>query len=231
VKQDKIVSARDSASAEELELNIAEPRATFYTKYGKRLFDVVLAFILMPFLTPVMLVIALGMAHRGHVIFAQDRVGRGGDVFRMYKFRSMRVGAEAHLEELCASDPALALEWELNQRLDPDPRVTKLGHILRRTKLDELPQIVNILRGEMSFVGPRPFIPPQQEMYDACPRSAAYYNLRPGVTGLWQIERECDKRFVVRAQYDADYAAKCAAALDWKVLLRTAIVPFNMSGR
>jgi lipopolysaccharide/colanic/teichoic acid biosynthesis glycosyltransferase len=231
VKQDGLISARNSASAEVSGLETAKPRVSFYTKYGKRLFDVVLALILLPLLTPVMLVIALGIAHRGHVIFAQERVGRGGDVFRMYKFRSMRVGAEAYLEELCASDPALALEWELNQRLDPDPRVTKLGHILRRTKLDELPQIVNILRGEMSFVGPRPFIPPQQEMYDACPRSAAYYNLRPGVTGLWQLESECDKRFVVRAQYDADYAADCGAALDWTLLLRTAIVPFKMSGR
>ena len=231
MKQDGLISAADSASAEGSVLETAKPRMSFYTKYGKRLFDLVLALILLPLLTPVMLVIAAGMAHKGKIIFAQERVGRGGNMFWIYKFRSMRVNAEAYLEELCASDPALALEWELNQRLDPDPRVTKLGHILRRTKLDELPQIVNILRGEMSFVGPRPFIPAQQEMYDACPRSAAYYNLRPGVTGLWQIESERDKRFVIRAQYDADYAAKCAAALDCKVLLRTAIVPFNMSGR
>lgn len=198
---------------------------------GKRVMDVALALMLLPILLPVMAIIALGMAHRGHVIFAQDRVGRGGKVFRMYKFRSMRVDAETHLEELCASDPTIALEWELNQCLDPDPRVTKLGHILRRTKLDELPQIVNILRGDMSFVGPRPFIPPQQDMYDACPLSAAYYHMRPGVTGPWQLDRERDKRFVVRAQYDADYAEECAAALDWALLVRTAVVPLKMSGR
>lgn len=207
------------------------PPDTFYTRYGKRAMDLALALVLLPILLPVMALIALGMAHRGQVMFTQDRVGRGGKIFRMYKFRSMRVDAEAYLEELCASDPAIALEWELNQRLDPDPRVTKLGHILRRTKLDELPQILNILRGDMSFVGPRPFIPPQQDMYDACPRSAAYYHLRPGVTGPWQLDRERDKRFVVRAQYDADYAAEYAAGLDWALLLRTAVVPFKMSGR
>lgn len=204
-------------------------RETFYTRHGKRVMDVALAMALLPILLPLMALIALGMAHRGQVIFTQDRVGRGGKVFRMYKFRSMRVDAEAYLEELCASDPAIALEWELNQRLDPDPRVTKLGHILRRTKLDELPQIWNVMRGDMSFVGPRPFIPPQQDMYDACPRSDAYYHLRPGVTGPWQLDREREKRFVMRAQYDADYAAECSASFDWALLLRTAVVPFKAS--
>ncbi|ARU00903.1 sugar transferase [Yoonia vestfoldensis] len=218
-------------------IELAEPcaivtiRDTFYTRYGKRVMDVALALVLLPILLPVMALIALGMAHRGQVIFMQDRVGKDGKVFRMYKFRSMRVDAEVYLEELCASDPAIALEWELNQRLDPDPRVTKLGHILRRTKLDELPQIVNILRGDMSFVGPRPFIPSQKDMYDACPRSAVYYHLRPGVTGPWQLDRERDKRFVARANYDADYAAECAAAVDRTLLLRTALVPFKMTGR
>lgn len=216
-------------------MELAEPRAfvaireTFYTRRGKRVMDVALALALLPFLLPVMALIALGMAHRGQVIFAQDRVGRGGKVFRMYKFQSMRVDAEAYLEELCASDPAIALEWELNQRLDPDPRVTKLGHTLRRTKLDELPQIFNILRGDMSFVGPRPFIPRQQDIYDACRRSAVYYHLRPGVTGPWQLDRERDQHFVMRAEYDADYAADCAAALDLAIMLRTVLVPFDMS--
>lgn len=210
---------------------VAGRSETFYVRRGKRAMDVALAVVLLPILLPVMAIIALGMVHRGHVIFTQDRVGRGGKVFRMYKFRSMRVDAEAYLEELCTSDPAIALEWELNQRLDPDPRVTKLGHILRRTKLDELPQILNILWGDMSFVGPRPFLPSQQPIYDACDDGDAYYALRPGVTGPWQLDRKRDKRFVVRARYDADYAAECTSALDWTLLLRTALLPFKMTGR
>jgi exopolysaccharide production protein ExoY len=207
------------------------PPDTFYVRRGKRVLDVALALALLPVLLPVMALIALGMAHRGQVLFVQERVGRGGKTFWIYKFRTMRVDAEAYLAELCACDPAIAREWALNQCLDPDPRVTKLGRWLRRTKLDELPQIWNILLGDMSFVGPRPFIPSQQDMYNECPRSAAYYHLRPGVTGPWQLDSERDRRFIVRAQYDADYAAECAAALDWALLLHTAVVPFKMSGR
>lgn len=206
-------------------------RDSFYTRHGKRVMDVALALALLPILLPVMALIALGMAHRGHVIFAQDRVGRGGKVFRMYKFRSMRVDAEAYLEDLCASDPAIAVEWNDNQCLDPDPRVTKLGRILRRTKLDELPQFLNILRGDMSFVGPRPFMPSQQGIYAACPSAEVYYDLRPGVTGTWQLDHGRDKQFVVRARYDAEYAAHCAASVDLVLLLRTVLVPFKMSGR
>ena len=205
------------------------PPNTFYVRYGKRAFDVALALALLPVLLPVMVIIALGMAHRGNVIFVQDRVGKGGKVFRMYKFRSMRVDAEAYLEELCSIDPVIAREWELNQRLDPDPRVTRLGHILRRTKLDELPQIVNILRDDMSFVGPRPFLPSQQAIYDACDGADSYYTLRPGVTGPWQLDQERDKRFVSRARYDAHYALKCNLAEDYAILLRTALIPLKMS--
>lgn len=210
---------------------VVAARDSFYTRRGKRVMDVVLALTLLPILLPVMAIIAMGMVHNGHVIFTQDRIGRGGKVFRMYKFRSMRVDAETYLKELCEANPAIALEWEFNQCLDPDPRVTKLGRLLRRTKLDELPQIVNILRGDMSFVGPRPFMPSQQDIYDTCASSDVYYNLRPGVTGTWQLDHGRDKRFVVRAQYDADYATQCAAALDWAMLLRTALVPFKMSGQ
>lgn len=203
-------------------------RDSFYTRRGKRVMDVALALMLLPILLPVMAIIALGMAHRGHVIFAQDRIGRGGKVFRMYKFRSMRVDAETYLEELCASDPAIALEWDLNQCLDPDPRVTKLGHILRRSKLDELPQILNILLGDMSFTGPRPFIPSQRDVYDACPGSNTYYELRPGVTGTWQIDRKRSKRFVLRAQYDAIYATECSLSLDLALILRTVLLPLKI---
>jgi exopolysaccharide production protein ExoY len=206
-------------------------RETFYTRHGKRALDVALALTLLPLLLPVMAVIALGMVHRGHALFVQERVGRGGKRFTIYKFRTMRVDAEAFLKELCASDPAIAREWEQNQRLDPDPRVTQLGKWLRRTKLDELPQIWNILRGDMSFVGPRPFLPSQQPIYDACDDADAYYALRPGVTGPWQLDRERDKRFVVRARYDAAYARDTSAAADCAFLLRTAVVPLKLSGR
>ncbi len=207
------------------------PPDTFYVRHGKRALDVALALVLLPVLLPVMALIALGMAHRGHIIFVQERVGWGGKTFRIYKFRTMRVDAEAYLAELCASDPAIAREWALNQCLDPDPRITQLGKWLRRTKLDELPQIWNVLRGDMSFVGPRPFLPSQRPIYDACDEAHAYYALRPGVTGPWQLDRNRDKRFVVRALYDARYMREANAALDTVLLLRTALVPLRSSAR
>ena len=207
------------------------PSNTFYIRYGKRAFDVTLALVLLPILLPVMLLIALGMAHRGQVLFAQKRIGRGGKSFWIYKFRTMRVDAEAYLVKLCASDPAIAQEWAMNQCLDPDPRVTKLGKLLRRTKLDELPQLWNVLRGDMSFVGPRPFLPSQQPIYDARDGAKIYYEIRPGVTGPWQIDQERDKRFVVRAQYDYEYVRKITFMTDCALLLRTTLMSLKLSSR
>lgn len=202
-------------------------RDSFYARRGKRVFDVVLSIVLLPIILPIMAVIALGMAHKGRVIFVQERVGRGGKLFKMYKFRSMHPNAEEYLEALCKSNPKIAHDWALKQRLDPDPRVTRIGRILRRSKLDELPQIINVLRGDMSFVGPRPFTPPQQAAYDACKNSDKYYEMRPGISGMWQIDHRRDQRFVARAVYDAEYASKITLGLDLLILLRTILTPFK----
>ena len=229
MKQDSLISAADIASAEGSGLETAKPRVSFYTKYGKRLFDVVLALILLPLLTPVMLVIAAGMSHRGNIIFKQVRVGKSGKLFTIYKFRTMRIDAEAFLEKLCATNPDLAREWAVNQSLDPDPRITKTGLILRKTKLDELPRLANIMLGDMSFVGPRPFITSQEDIYISQSCSSAYYDLRPGLTGPWQLDFRRKQSFIARAQYDAGYATKCTFGLDLRIILRTACVPFKIA--
>lgn len=205
-----------------------EKSDTFYLRHGKRWFDVMLGLGLLPVLLPLILLISFGMVHRGHVFFVQERVGRGGKRFFIYKFRTMRIDAEAYLQDLCASDPAIAQEWNANQSLDPDPRITRVGKWLRRSKLDELPQIWNILRGDMSFVGPRPFLPSQQAVYDSCAKSSIYYKLRPGITGLWQISQKRNKLFVTRAKYDQAYGNKVTLLSDCKVIIKTAAIPFKM---
>ena len=224
-----MISATDSASAERLALNMAEPRVTFYTKYGKRLFDIVLALILLPVLTPMMLVIAAGMAHKGKIIFGHRRVGRGGKEFTCYKFRTMVVGADRQLAELLASDPTARAEWDRDHKLKDDPRVTHLGRVLRRTSLDELPQIWNVVRGDMSFVGPRPVTRSELVKYGG--HTPAYLLVRPGVTGPWQVTSRGDGSYSNRVLQDATYIAKINFVLDAKIIAQTAVVPLKMAGQ
>jgi exopolysaccharide production protein ExoY len=229
VKQDSLISAEDIASAEGSGLETAKPRVSFYTKYGKRLFDVVLALILLPLLTPVMLVIALGMAHRGKIIFGHRRIGRGGREFTCYKFRTMVVDADRQLAELLASDPTASAEWGRDQKLKDDPRVTRLGRVLRTTSLDELPQVWNVVRGDMSFVGPRPVTGSELVKYGG--HTPAYLSVRPGVTGPWQVTGRGAGSYSNRVLQDVNYIAKINFVLDATIIARTAVVPFKMAGQ
>lgn len=208
---------------------IGTPRASFYTKYGKRMFDLAFAILLLPILLPVMILIALGMVHTGNIIFGHRRIGRGGKEFTCYKFRSMATDAEKRLAELLATDPEARAEWEINHKLKNDPRVTRLGHILRKTSLDELPQIWNVLRGEMSFVGPRPVT--REELVKYGNTAAAYLSVRPGVTGPWQITGRSEISYASRVMQDADYITNINLTHDALIIAQTALVPFKMSGR
>ena len=229
MKQDGLISTADSASAEGLALNMAEPRVTFYTKYGKRLFDIVLALILLPVLVPMLLVIAAGMAHKGKIIFGHRRIGRGGREFTCYKFRTMVVDADRQLAELLASDPTARAEWDRDQKLKDDPRVTRLGRVLRTTSLDELPQIWNVLCGDMSFVGPRPITRGEILKYGS--QAEVYLSTRPGVTGPWQVEDRGTVNYANRIIADVSYVANMNFRRDIKLIAQTALVPLMMSGR
>lgn len=201
-----------------------------YARFGKRCFDVVFAIALLPILVPVIALLwVLARRDGGPGFYAQDRVGLNGKPFRCYKMRTMVMNAEKVLQDLCDTDPVVAAEWLTNQKLAKDPRITRVGRILRATSLDELPQIWNVLRGEMSFVGPRPFMVEQDALY----RSAggeAYYHLRPGITGLWQIEGRGTTSFVSRVQYDNDYLKRFSILLDIKLIIKTVTVVFNRTG-
>ena len=142
----------------------------------------------------------------------------------------MHVDAEARLAEMCATDPIIAAEWHRDQKLRIDPRITKVGCFLRRSSLDELPQLFNVLRGEMSIVGPRPFLPSQEELYRRA-GGRAYYAMRPGITGSWQVAGRGDTRFVDRVGFDDDYHSRLSFKEDMMILLKTVSVVIKSTGR
>jgi exopolysaccharide biosynthesis polyprenyl glycosylphosphotransferase len=187
----------------------------------KRLIDVLLAGLGVVILSPLLLVIAalVKLTSRGPVLFGHRRLGEGGKPIRVYKFRSMAVDAEVRLWEMLAADPALRAEYEATYKLRNDPRVTPLGHWLRRTSLDELPQLFNVLRGDLSLVGPRPIVPDEIAKYG--PASAAILRVSPGVTGLWQVSGRSDLDYAERVRLDMDYITHWSIWLDLRILAAT----------
>ena len=201
-----------------------------YRFFLKRSFDVLVVLFAAPMVLPVILLIAPLIARDGGpVFFCQTRIGRGGRVFRIWKLRSMVVDAEKRLEEHLAGDPAAHAEWTETQKLKCDPRITRVGRLIRKSSLDELPQLWNILKGEMSLVGPRPMLPAQVDLY---PESDLrhYRELRPGLTGFWQISGRNETSFVSRAAFDSDYALRLSLATDIAVLIQTVPVVVRGTG-
>jgi len=188
----------------------------FYLSHGKRLLDVALATAALILVAPVLLLLALALwIEGGKPFYLQPRLGKDGRVFRMWKLRSMVVGADRKLDDYLAADPALRQEWELTQKLKRDPRITPIGRFLRRTSLDELPQVINVIKGDMSLVGPRPMLPDQLPMY-LYPE--AYLSLRPGITGLWQVTARNEEAFALRAVLDRNYYDSMSLKSDLKII-------------
>jgi lipopolysaccharide/colanic/teichoic acid biosynthesis glycosyltransferase len=201
-----------------------------YAVFGKRILDIILALLLMPVLLPILAVIWVVIQRDGgSAVFAQPRIGLNGRSFTCFKFRTMVVNAERVLEEMCEKDPAIAAEWHTYQKLRHDPRISKIGKVLRATSLDELPQIFNVLRGDMSLVGPRPFLPAQKAIYDAA-GGKAYYHMRPGITGPWQVFGRGATTFEDRVTFDETYYSKLNFLSDLSLILRTARVVLCRTG-
>lgn len=200
----------------------ARRRPSFYSRFGKRLFDLTLACMLMPFFAPIIAVAwVLTRFDGGPGFYSQKRVGRNGRIFNCWKIRTMVVDAERVLQELCEKDPEVAREWHENQKLAKDPRITWIGGFLRSTSLDELPQIWNVITGDMSFIGPRPFMTSQEHLYRQA-GGTAYFALRPGITGSWQVDGRGVTTFVQRVRYDEDYLTNLTFREDvnfvWKTI-------------
>ena len=207
----------------------AFPASGFRTyRHGlKRLIDVCVIVLTAPVTVPLIFLLALLIALHGHSPFySQSRVGRGGRVYTMWKLRSMVHDADAALEAHLAADPVLRAEWDLTQKLKNDPRITRFGRILRKSSVDELPQLWNVFRGEMSLVGPRPMMPSQCSLYPG----QAYYRLRPGITGKWQVSARNESSFAERAGFDADYDSEISLRTDMALLWATVRVVLRGTG-
>jgi Undecaprenyl-phosphate galactose phosphotransferase WbaP len=197
---------------------------------AKRALDILGAGIGLVLLSPFFLIVALMVrADGGPAFFAHQRVGRGGKLFGCLKFRSMVIDSQARLEALLANDPAARAEWEATRKLKNDPRITRIGRFLRSTSLDELPQLINVLRGEMSLVGPRPVQEAEIDRYYGA--SAAHYMaVRPGITGLWQVSGRSETSYESRVALDVAYVSRPSMIADLTILLRTPVAVLSRRG-
>lgn len=200
---------------------------TVYRSIFKRLVDCFVVLILAPFAVLIVGVLALLVAlDGGNPFYHQLRVGRGGVSYKMWKLRTMVAGADIKLESYLAQNAEAKAEWDSTQKLKTDPRITRIGHILRKYSFDELPQAWNVLMGDMSLVGPRPMMPEQQDLYPG----AAYYHLRPGITGPWQVSDRNNTTFAERARFDTNYDLDLSLKTDLRLLLGTARVVVRGTG-
>lgn len=198
-----------------------------YVRFFKRPLDIAFVLIAAPIAIPVVAILVLTiLLQGGRPFYSQMRVGRSGRSFRLWKLRTMIENADLRLAEYLARDDAARTEWDSTQKLKRDPRITTFGRFLRKSSLDELPQLWNVLRGDMSMVGPRPMMLEQAQIYPG----ADYYQLRPGVTGLWQISDRNDSTFAARANFDARYAAELSMTSDLAIIARTVGVVLRCTG-
>lgn len=190
-------------------------------KWIKRVFDVTLTILLAPVAVPLGLLIALAIVldSPGPIFFVHTRVGRGRRPFGLWKFRSMVVDNEGILEEYLRQNPERVLEWKLTHKLRDDPRVTRVGRFLRKTSLDELPQLWNVLKGDMSLIGPRPIVAEEIAKYGTA--FGLYSQVSPGLTGLWQVSGRNDTQYNRRVELDCHYIRNWTPALELKILLKT----------
>ena len=201
--------------------------SVFYRNIVKRLFDVIVILLAAPVAVPLIAVLALIVAlTNGRPFYSQSRVGRGGKIYTMWKLRSMIHDADLALDAHLAANADARAEWDLTQKLKCDPRITGFGRILRKTSLDELPQLWNVFIGDMSLVGPRPMMPSQRSLYPG----HAYYRLRPGITGMWQVSARNESTFADRAGFDAAYDQTVSLATDLSLLKATIWVVLRGTG-
>jgi lipopolysaccharide/colanic/teichoic acid biosynthesis glycosyltransferase len=198
-----------------------------YARRLKPALDAAFVLAMLPAVLPLILILALCVTlEGGRPFYSQKRVGRGGRIYTMWKLRSMVPDAEARLIAYLERNPEARVEWNHSQKLRHDPRITRVGRLLRKTSLDELPQLWNVLMGEMSLVGPRPMLPEQQRLYPG----RAYYALRPGITGPWQVSARNDTGFADRARFDGLYLEAVSLGTDIRLLAATVAVVLRGTG-
>jgi lipopolysaccharide/colanic/teichoic acid biosynthesis glycosyltransferase len=211
--------------------NLAGDIAKELTLTVKRFIDIFGAIVGITLLIPITAVVAtvnFFNKETGPLFYTQERIGKNGKHFKMYKFRSMVVGADEILKKMLEENEDLRKEYSINKKLKDDPRITKVGKFLRKTSIDELPQLINVLKGEMSLVGPRPYLPREKEdmgiYYDKIIES------KPGITGLWQVSGRSNTTFEERMEFDLQYNEEFSASKDIEILFKTVISVVKKEG-
>ncbi len=201
-------------------------------KFTKRIIDIIGSIIGILILIPTTLIIYLARKvlkeDKGPLFYEQLRYGKNGKIFRLYKFRSMCIGADKKLKEYLENNDEAREEFEKTHKLQNDPRITKIGNFLRKSSLDELPQMINILKGDMSFVGPRPVVEKEVEEYGT--NKDKFLSVRPGLTGYWQVNGRSNTTYEERMKMELYYVDNCSLWLDIKIFFKTFITVFKKEG-
>jgi lipopolysaccharide/colanic/teichoic acid biosynthesis glycosyltransferase len=228
-------AAAESSAAERAQAHADETRRmglTWRFRYFvvKRCIDIVLVLLASPLLLPLLLAVAMAvrLSSPGPIFFTHRRIRRHGEFFTMWKFRTMRVNSAELLDAYLAANPEARRDWQATRKLCNDPRVTRVGSFLRRSSLDELPQLWNVLNGSMTLVGPRPIVAAEVEKYG--PYFPDYCKMKPGITGLWQVSGRSSTSYTHRVTLDRRYAREWSLLGDFVILLKTLFSVIRQDG-
>lgn len=197
----------------------------------KRGFDIFVSLIGIIFLIPITIVIKIAYLldkDYNSIFYTQKRIGKDGKEFKLYKFRSMVPNADVKLKEILKQNKKIAKEYKINKKIKNDPRITRIGKIIRRSSVDELPQLINILKGDMSFIGNRPYLPREKE--DMGELFEIIVSTKPGLTGYWQVSGRSDVSFDYRLKLEKHYSEYCGLKMDINIFLKTFKVVFRCKG-
>ena len=219
------IKIKEQENVTALDVNRKEHKLLKYTNEAvKRTIDITGGLVGMIFLIPVTIIVAiLNFVNKenGPIFYAQKRIGKDGKIFKMYKFRTMVVDADKKLKTILENDPKLRKEWEENRKLKNDPRITKIGKFLRKTSIDEIPQFFNVLRGNLSLVGPRAVVYDEIEKFGDYQKDVL--SVKPGITGYWAANGRSDTSYDERVFMETKYARNCSVWMDIKIIFKTII--------
>jgi exopolysaccharide production protein ExoY len=216
----------------DVDLRVEVRSVSLFEEVLKRIFDVISIVVILALFWWVMLIVIICIKYSspGPLVFGHRRVGRGGKTFKCYKFRSMVSNSQEVLADLLANDPVARMEWGRDFKLKNDPRITKIGKFIRKTSLDELPQLWNVLVGDMSIVGPRPVVRKELALHYGMEGRRFYLSVRPGLTGLWQVSGRNDMDYEERVALDKQYVQTWNVFSDFMIVMRTVGVMFAKRG-
>lgn len=213
-----------------LEGNVVKERSKILYKAIKRTFDIVVSLVGCIFLLPIIIIVKISYLiskDYNSIFYTQTRIGKNGKEFKLYKFRSMIPNADEVLKKIL-KNPIYKDEWERNQKLENDPRITKMGKILRKTSLDELPQMINVLKGDMSMIGPRPLVKGELDAHHG--NHAIYESVRPGISGWWAVNGRSATTYEKRLELEYYYCENCSLILDIKCFFMTITTVLHKRG-